>query len=203
MLLLTDHFEGRIQLAGLVGTYQQGLSYIQQQLLSSNSTFAASGVPNTSSNIAAMTATANKGHSNTAVGVDIAAAKHESSKQLAPAGPDDHPRWLTADSSAETASEGNSTASSETRVVAAVDDNVSSKSRGTSMPMNGSTEHRNSHGLGHNTYSSSSRSCGRSGPGKLIMWLGSSIGNYSREEAADFLAQLRDLAMQPGEMHAA
>jgi hypothetical protein len=30
------------------------------------------------------------------------------------------------------------------------------------------------------------------------LWLGSSIGNYSRSEAAAFLKKLRETAMQPG-----
>lgn len=42
------------------------------------------------------------------------------------------------------------------------------------------------------------RGFGLDQPGKLIMWLGSSIGNFSREEAAAFLSKLQETSMLAG-----
>jgi uncharacterized SAM-dependent methyltransferase len=48
--------------------------------------------------------------------------------------------------------------------------------------------------------SSSSTSSSIGGGSKVIMWLGSSVGNCGREEAGAFLRQIQQQAMGPGDV---
>lgn len=224
LLSVADHFGSQIRLAGLLGTYQQGLTYIQQQQASGGSSSSMSRSTSfhaSSTSEVAMINLAASGAATAATAAATSAAAGEqrsgisSSRTLAPAGAEedqpDHSSTssvtqdsaeddssLEQDSSDNKTVSGGSTLSTDDVTVLLTDLDLNSCSGGSSSAGCATAGHQSGdcgHGMAGSTGSSSS------GPGKLIMWLGSSIGNYNREEAAAFLTQLRELAMLPGRSH--
>lgn len=169
--------QGRIQLVGLVGTYDQGLAHLNNTASSNNQhqqkkCAAGSGAGSSSSSCSQLLDA-----------LSLASAGEQASPDsgYAPSGSEDSMSCVAAGSADDDDSAAGNDAS-EPDDDACIEIQLQDGSSGSDAA---------------GTDDESGTDSGSSG-GKILLWLGSSIGNYTRQEGQRFVRRVKE-AMQPGE----
>jgi hypothetical protein len=238
-------YQGSIQLVGLVGTYQEGLAYLQQQQQAQQECLPGLDHQAKPAGLALNVLTA-------AVANDAGITSTSDSCSSFCIDDDEQPRLqlpsdviqsmhclllsVTSDEDSSSAAEATSSSSSSNLQDAAAKTAVGHHSSGSSSSMSSSdwcvdlsagptTAHAAAAPAGEEelcvtpapvagtlcpaaasaqaveqppAVAPAASAAAPQAAGKVIMWLGSSIGNSTRDEAAAFLRQLKEAAMQPG-----
>jgi hypothetical protein len=216
-------YQGSIQLVGLVGTYQEGLAYLEQQQQqhaavgggkdiitpcdSCDSTCTGSNKPLSLQLPAVhnllLSATSDEDSSAAAEATNSSSSSSSIDLQGAAARPGlSHHGSGSSSISSDWFVELSATAAASSGAAAAAPAGEELYAISAAAPPLCPTAAQPGQPIRHQQLPAVASTASTAAPaGKVILWLGSSIGNSTREEGAAFLRQLKEAAMQPGRVN--